>query len=279
MRLGGAVELPYKDPEEWVKIVKELRYSAVLAPVDHKSGTEERAAYKNAASEADLLIGEVGVWRNCLSTNDTERRNAMEYAKAQLDLADELHACCCVNIIGSASEIWDGFSEKNYSEDFYALAVDSVREIIDAVDPKNTFYTIEPMPWMVPDSPEAYLKLIKDVGREAFAVHLDFVNMINCPERYCRHIDFIGHCFDLLGPYIKSIHGKDVIMEQAYTTLIHETRPGGGVIDYRKILPMVERLGPDTPLFVEHLSGHDEYKLVSSFVRSKGEEAGILIKG
>jgi sugar phosphate isomerase/epimerase len=132
---------------------------------------------------------------------------------------------------------------------------------------------------MVPDSPEAYVKLIKDVGRDAFAVHLDFVNMINCPERYCRHIDFIGHCFDLLGPYIKSIHGKDVIMEQAYTTLIHETRPGGGVIDYRKILPMVERLGPDTPLFVEHLSGHDEYKLVSSFVRSKGEEAGILIKG
>ena len=42
-------------------------------------------------------------------------------------------------------EIWDGVYRDNYSEDTYALIVDSVREIIDDVKPKNTF-----MPWTMP---------------------------------------------------------------------------------------------------------------------------------
>lgn len=279
MRLGGGIEKPYQNPEEWVCYAKDLRYSAVLCPIDSKSDGATRQAYLKAAKEADLLIGEVGTWRNCLAKDEKVRRAAMDYAKAQLELADEMGANCCVNIIGSHSDTaWDGFSAENYTDDFYALAVDSVREIIDAVKPKNTFYSIEPMPWVLPDSPEQYLKLIKDVDRKEFAVHLDFVNMINCPERYCRSTEFIQHCFDLLGPYIKSIHGKDSIMEQAYTAIIHETMPGKGTLDYQKILAMVEKLGPDTPLFVEHLPDYETYRQAAGYVRSQAEAAGIVVK-
>ena len=279
MRLGGGIEKPYQNPEEWVRYAKDLRYSAVLCPIDSRSDGATRQAYLKAAKEADLLIGEVGVWRNCLAKDEKVRKAAMDYAKEQLALADEMGANCCVNIIGSHSETaWDGFSPENYTEDFYALAVDSVREIIDAVKPKNTFYSIEPMPWVLPDSPEQYLKLIQDVDRKEFAVHLDFVNMINCPERYCRSTEFVKRCFDLLGPYIKSIHGKDSIMEQAYTAIIHETMPGKGTLDYRKILAMVEKLGPDTPLFVEHLPDYETYRQAAAYVRSQAEAAGIFVK-
>lgn len=279
MRLGGAIEREYHNPEEWLKYVKELRYSAVLAPVDHTADKETVQDYVKCAKENDIIIGEVGVWRNCLSKNDEERKNAMEYAKAQLALAEEMGANCCVNIIGSRHEIWDSFDEENYDPAIYAMAVDGIREIIDAVNPKNTFYTIEPMPWMVPDSPEQYLKLIEDVDRAAFGVHLDFVNMINCPYRYVKSTDFIQHCFDLLGPHIKSIHGKDSIMERAYTTIIHETMPGKGTLDYTKILPMIEKLGPDMPMFVEHLPDFETYKAAADYVRSQGELAGVHIKG
>ena len=280
MRIGGGIEKPYHNPEEWVQYAKDLRYSAVLSPIDARSDTATRREYLKAAKEADLLIGEVGVWRNCLSKNDAERKAAMEYAKAQLALAEELGANCCVNIIGSWSETaWDGFCTENYGEDFHAMAVDSVREIIDAVKPKHTFYSIEPMPWMLPDSPEQYLKLIRDVDRPEFAVHLDFVNMINCPERYCKSAEFIEHCFSLLGPYIKSIHGKDSIMEQAYTAIIHETMPGKGTLDYKRILRLVEKLGPDTPLFVEHLPDYETYRQAAAYVRSQAEESGIIVKG
>ena len=279
MRIGGGIERAYHNPEEWVSLAKELRYSAVLCPIDSSSDEATRQAYLTAAREADLLIGEVGVWRNTLAKDEKVRKDALEYAKAQLALADEMQANCCVNIIGSHSNTaWDGFSAENYTKDFYALAVDSVREIIDAVKPKNTFYSIEPMPWVLPDSPEQYLKLIEDVDRPEFAVHLDFVNMINCPERYCRSTEFVQHCFTLLGPHIKSIHGKDSIMEQAYTTIIHETMPGKGTLDYPKILAMVEKLGPDTPLFVEHLPDFETYREAAAYVRSQAENAGIFVK-
>ncbi len=280
MRIGGGIEKAYHNPEEWVKFAKDLRYSAVLCPVDSSSDQATRREYLKAAREADLLIGEVGVWRNCLAKDEMTRKAAMDYAKAQLALADEMGANCCVNIIGSHSETaWDGFSAENYSDDFYALAVDSVREIIDAVKPKNTFYTIEPMPWVLPDSPEQYLKLIQDVDRKEFAVHLDFVNMINCPERFCKSTEFVKHCFDLLGPYIKSIHCKDSVMEQAYTAIIHETMPGKGTLDYKKILPLVENLGKDIPLFVEHLPDYETYRQAAAFVRAQAESVGILVKG
>lgn len=278
MRLGGGIERKYRNPEEWMMWVRKLGYSAVLSPIDCNADTTVRKDYLRVVRENNLIIGEVGVWKNCLSPDETERSSAMDYAKAQLSLADELSANCCVNIIGSRSEIWDSFAAENYDPYIYDLAVDSIREIIDAVKPSQTFYTIEPMPWMVPESPEEYLKLISDVDRKAFGVHLDYVNMINCPKRYVKSTDFISHCFQLLGPYIKSIHGKDVLMDRAYTTLIHEVKPGDGTLDYPKILRMVEKLGPDTTFFIEHLPDFDTYMETAHFIRLKAQEAGITIK-
>ena len=275
MRIGGAIEKPYSNPENWYELVKELGYRAVLAPIEYHASKEEKQSYIKCAKEHDLVIGEVGVWKNVIAIDHDERRAAMEYSKNQLELADELGANCCVNISGSRGEIWDGFYRENYAEDTYALIVDSIREIIDSVKPKHTFYTIETMPWMIPDSPDEYLRLIKDVDRKAFGVHLDFVNMINCPQRYLFCDEFIEECFTKLGPHIKSIHGKDVFMENAYTTVIRESMPGTGRINYQKVARICEALGPDTALFVEHLPDFDSYKKAAAYVREQAALAGV----
>ncbi|PKO16954.1 MAG: sugar phosphate isomerase/epimerase [Chloroflexi bacterium HGW-Chloroflexi-10] len=275
MRIGGAIERPYKSPEEWYQWVKELGYRAVLAPVDYRASKEEKQAYLQCVKQHDLVIGEVGAWKNSLALDDTQRHQAVEFCKNQLALADELSANCCVNITGSRGEIWDGFYQENYSKDTYALVVDSIRDIIDAVKPTRTFYTVESMPWMIPDSPDQYLQLIYDVDRKAFGVHLDFVNMINSPKRYLFCDAFIEECFTKLGPYIKSIHGKDVIMENAYTTLIHETMPGKGKVNYQQVARLCETLGPDATLFVEHLPDFESYKQASAYVREQAALAGV----
>lgn len=277
MRIGGSVVKPYNHPEEWYEQVKDLGYRAVISPIDCHATKEERQDYLNCIKEHDLVLGEVGVWKNCLATDETERTMAINYAKEQLALAEELGANCCVNISGSRGKIWDGFDALNYSKDTYAMVVDTTREIIDAVSPTRTFYSIEPMPWMVPDSPDEYLQLIKDIDRKAFAVHLDFVNMINCPKRYVFHEQFIAECFQKLAPYIKSIHGKDVLMMNEYTTIIKEVMPGKGVIDYKKIALLVEGLGKDTPIFVEHLPDHESYKEAASYVREQAKLAGVSV--
>ncbi|HEX3078380.1 MAG TPA: sugar phosphate isomerase/epimerase family protein [Lachnospiraceae bacterium] len=275
MRIGGAIEKPYNNPEEWYKLVRELGYRAVLAPVDYYASKEEKQAYVQCAQEHNIVIGEVGVWKNVISLDSGERKAAMEYCKNQLELADELGANCCVNITGSRGDIWDGFYRENYSKDTYELIVASIREIIDSVKPRRTFYTIETMPWMIPDSPDEYLRLIKDVDRKAFGVHLDFVNMINCPKRYLFCDEFIEECFTKLGPLIKSIHGKDVFMENAYTTVIRESMPGTGRVNYQKVSSLCESLGPDTTLFVEHLPDFESYKKAATYVREQAALAGV----
>jgi len=275
MRIGGGIEKAYENPEEWYALVSELGYRAVLSPVDYKAGTKERQAYLECVRTHDLVIGEVGAWKNTIASDRAERSAALEYCKNQLALADEMGANCCVNISGSRGEIWDGFYEENYSDDTWDLVVETVRNIIDAVKPVRTFYTIESMPWMIPDSPEQYLRLIEAVDRKAFGVHLDFVNMINCPKRWVFRDAFIEECFIKLGPYIKSVHGKDAYMEHTYSTVIHETMPGKGLINFGKVAMFCENLGPDTTLFIEHLDDFESYKQASCYVREQASLAGV----
>jgi len=277
MRLGGGVQRPYANPEEWLGLVRELNYSAVIAPINAAAGAAEIEAYKAIARDNDLLIGEVGVWRNVLALDDNEREAATAYAVAQLRLADELGANCCVNIAGARGAVWDGYYPDNYSEDVYAMIVDSVRGIIDAVKPKRAFYTLEPMPWMHPDSPEGYLRLIKDIDRAMFGVHLDYANMINSVERYHNSSAFIRHCFDLLGPHIKSVHAKDVSMGTGLPCQIREVPPGHGTVDYKLVLKLTQALGDDATLFIEHLDTHEDYMAAAAFVRGEAAAAGVVV--
>lgn len=277
MRIGGEIKKPYQNPEEWLARVKEAGYSAVLAPIGYDATAEEKKAYVDCARDNDIVIGEVGVWRNPISIDTKEAEQNKEYCKERLALAEELGANCCVNITGSRGEVWDGFYEENYVPYVYDLIVDTTREIIDSVNPTRTFYTLEPMPWMIPDSPEDYLKLIKDIDRKAFGVHMDYTNMINCPKRYLNRDAFIEAAFRTLGPYIKSIHAKDVIMEKAYPCVIREQMPGKGHIDFRKIVHLCEQLGTDTTVFVEHLNTHEEYIEASGFIRRMAEAEGIKV--
>lgn len=260
MRFGGNV-LHYTDPADWLRQVKEQGYTAVVCPVDNTASAELKAEYRKIILENDLLVGEVGAWSSPLATDEAERKAALEYCKNQLALADEFGANCCVNVSGARlAGNWSGCTAKNFTGDTYALIVDTVREIIDAVHPENTFYALEPMPWMYPDTPEIYLQLIKDIDRSHFGVHLDFCNMINDPQKYTHSSAYIRHMFAKLGPHIRSIHAKDVIMDGTFPCGIRECMPGKGSIDYNTVLRCAARLGKDIPVFVEHLDTMEELK-------------------
>ena len=270
MRLGGSVPKPYTTAEDWAADAKALGYATCTCPLPRHATEAEAEHLRQVAAAVDITLAEVGVWRNTLDTDDVKRRDNIAFAQEQLALAERLGANCCVNISGARGEQWDGWYVDNYAADTYALIVETTRAIIDAVKPTRTFFTIEPMPWMTPDSPEAYLQLIRDVDRPAFAVHMDFVNMINTPERFVLADRFIEHAFTSLAPYIKSVHIKDVSMDRAaMPVVLRECAPGKGMLQFRHVLDVIRRTLPqEMPVLLEHMQTMEEYAEARRYVAS-----------
>jgi sugar phosphate isomerase/epimerase len=278
IRLGGPVFKDNCEPEEWVKAHQELGYTAAYCPIDANASTELIHSFENAARKANLILAEVGAWSNPISTDDEKRKQAIAFVQAQLDLADRIGARCCVNIAGSRHpEQWDGPHPDNLSGHTFDLIVESVRQIIDAVKPKRSFFTLEPMPWIYPDSVESYLKLIKVIDRKTFAVHLDPVNMVNSPSRFFRNGDFIREMFNKLGPTIKSCHAKDITLMDGFPVHLQECRPGLGHLDYSIYLRELAKLPDSPPLMLEHLEKPEEYRNAAEYIRSIAQKQALSI--
>lgn len=277
MRFGGPILKPYSNPDEWLERVREMGYSAVYFPADHTAPDDLIQAYVQLARAHDLALPEVGAWSNPLSRDPGIAAAAFATCCRQLDLAERIGAGCCVNIAGSCSDIWDGPHADNYSEDTFALIVDTVRRIIDAVKPVRAAYTLELMPWMLPDSADTYLDLIKAIDRRQFAVHLDPVNIICSPRAFYANGNIIRECFDKLGPWIRSCHAKDIRLENQLTTHLNEAVPGEGNLDYRTYIACVNRLPGDVALMMEHISNHDEVSQGAAYIRRLAAELSILI--
>lgn len=248
-------------------------YRAAYCPLSGEEDQETIAAFAAEAARTDIVIAEVGAWSNPLSPDSVARQHALEKCQAGLELAERIGARCCVNIAGSRGEKWDGPHADDLTSETFDLIVDTVRAIIDAVKPRKAVYALETMPWMYPDSPEAYLRLIEAIDRPQFGVHLDPVNLINSPERYFHNARFIRHCFALLGPRIVGCHAKDIILRPNLTVHLDEVAPGQGGLDYKVFLQEVKRVGSGIPVMLEHLRTAEEYVVAANYVREI--EAGL----
>ena len=259
MRLGTSSPLAHVTPQEWAKQQVELGCGAVVFPVGSNEPEDKIDAYKKAADDSGLIIAEVGIWRNALSADPNERKINTDYCVEQLRLADHIGARCAVNVAGAFGPRWDGHYRANFTDEAWKQTVAMVREIIDRAEVKNTYFTLEPMPWMIPTGPKEYLKLIEMVDRDRFAIHLDAINMINSAERYFNTEEFLDECFELFGDRIKSCHIKDVHLKEEYTFRLEECAPGKGEFPLRYYAEKINELDSDMPVILEHLNTDEEY--------------------
>lgn len=274
MRLGGQVFIENKTPDNWGKALQQAGFRATTCPFDGKD-KEIMKAYLQTAKQLDIVIAEVGAWSNPISPDEQIRKQALEHCSEKLALAEEISARVCVNIAGSRSDAWDGPHEQNLTSDTFALIVDSIRKIIDSVKPKHTFYALEMMPWVYPDSADSYLKLFKAIDRPAFAVHFDPVNIINTPTDYYHNDELIKDFIRKLGPHIKNVHAKDILLQPKLTLHLDEVVPGQGNVNYRVLLQELHNLNNDIPVIIEHLTTNEQYTEAAAYIRSIADELQI----
>ncbi len=276
IRLGGPVFEKYDDPDLWIQLIKNQGYRAAYCPVDLSSDADLIKQYRITAERNDIVIAEVGAWCNPISPDDNTAQKAIEKCIASLVLADKLGARCCVNVSGSRNaNKWAGPHPENLTPGTFDLIVETTRKIIDAVKPTQTWFTLEAMPWAYPDSADSYLKLIKAVARNRFAVHLDPVNLVTSPQIIYANGKMIRETFQKLGQYIKSCHAKDIIIrEDTDLPQMEEVRPGLGILNYAVYLSELSKLN-DVPLMMEHLKSQEEYTKAASYIRSVGKSLSI----
>jgi sugar phosphate isomerase/epimerase len=277
IRLGGPIFLKSEDPREVAKEHRRLGYSAGYVPGFAKTSDPQMAReIEKAFAAENVVIAEVGAWKNILDPDPQKRRENLAYVIDRLALADMVNARCCVDIAGSYnSEIWYGPHPENLSQKFFDETVENCRKIIDEIKPKRTKFTIEMMGWNLPDSTDSYLKLIRAVDRPAFGVHLDPFNLVNSPTRFYRNAELIQDCFDKLGRWIVSCHAKDLAWNVGMNIHFVEVIPGRGKIDYQPYLKGLAALPVDAPLMLEHLSKAEEYEEGKRYILSEGRKAGV----
>ncbi|MBR3031888.1 MAG: sugar phosphate isomerase/epimerase [Clostridiales bacterium] len=267
MRLGLSTPLKHETAEEWAKNQSELGCRSVVFPLSSESPETSVDEYVSSAKAHDLLIAEVGIWRNAMDLDPEERSKNRDYCVAQLKLADRIGARCAVNVAGAVGPRWDGHYRENFTEETRSEIVKMVQEIIDRAEVTNTYFTLEPMPWMIPTGPEDYVRLIEEVNRDRFAVHMDIINMVNSADRYFRPEQFVDRCVELLGDRIRSCHIKDVHLKEEYTLQLQECAPGQGEFPLRYYVEKMHAIDPDMPVILEHLSSDREYIYFAGYLK------------
>lgn len=276
IRLGGPVFGAPEDPEELALAHRRLNYRAAYCPNVDLGQRDRIQAISKAFDKHGVVIAEVGRWVNLMDADPEKRKANFKFVTDGLALADEIGALCCVDIAGSFNPTsWFGPHPDNISPRFFDAAVENARKIIDAVKPRRAKFCYEMMGWALPDSPDSALKLVQAVDRDAFGVHLDPCNLINCPARFYDNTGLLNECFDKLGPYIVSCHAKDLTWEIEMNVHFKEVRPGAGSLDYRTLLTRLSQLPARPPLMLEHLPNAEEYDAARKHLLDLADKLGI----
>src|SRR5690242_18857522 len=102
IRLGGPIFLKSDDPAALAREHRRLGYSAAyVPPIASLKNPEGIKAIQKAYAAENVVIAEVGAWKNMLDPNAEKRKENLAYVTDRCALAEAVGARCCVDIAGS----------------------------------------------------------------------------------------------------------------------------------------------------------------------------------
>lgn len=278
MRLGGTVFYEGTDPEEYALAHVKKGFAAALCPdwlsLDKPAEIDE---FKRAMKKHDICIAEVGAWCNPLHPDKKEAEEKIQYMIKCLQLAEELEAVTCVNILGTKStKNWYAPTKAGYSKEFFDEIVSVSQRIIDAVKPVHTKLSFEMMPYYFLDSAQEYVRFLEAVDRKEAGVHLDICNTINHPRLLYQNEEHIRKTFETLRDKIVTLHLKDITLSpDTFTVEFKEVPIGTGDLAYETLMDSIKTLPPDTPAIIEHLQTEEQYDAATAAVVDFSEKVGM----
>src|SRR3954451_23493588 len=109
IRLGGPIFLQSEDLEALAREHRRLGYGAAYCPALRITDVDRIRAITKAYRAENVVIAEVGAWKNMLDPDAALRAQNLAYVTERCALAEAVEARCCVDIAGSYHpSVWYG---------------------------------------------------------------------------------------------------------------------------------------------------------------------------
>src|SRR6185312_13230038 len=102
IRLGGhGLPVSSDDPFAFARAHRAFGYGAAYCPEVTLDDSARLSAIEKAFAAEDVVLAEIGIWRNLITPDEAVRRAHLDYACERLAIADAVGARCAVTYIGS----------------------------------------------------------------------------------------------------------------------------------------------------------------------------------
>lgn len=141
----------------------------------------------------------------------------------------------------------------NYAPETEDRLVKSLKEIIATADDYGVDIILETHQTSTLNSAQTIRRVIERTESERVKVNLDPANFMTDLQTVFNPASTINELFDRLGPYIDTVHVKDVYVEDHFIVHISETVIGTGIMDLDTVLRRAYQAQPDGYVIIEHL--------------------------
>jgi sugar phosphate isomerase/epimerase len=280
---GGMGRSGNESFEEMVKKVRDGGYTSVAVGPDpwHDMKESELAEVRAALKKYDVVVYEVGGYRNMLHTVEEERQKNLKHLARCIEAAEKI-GCPMVGTISGSRDPQnlrvDNFAPHpdNWTEATWKLLISGVRQVLKDTAGCKAGLGMEAQVTTNQDTPKSHRRLMDDVGDPRLKVNLDPTNMVSLATYY-HTTELLNECFDLLGEDILGCHAKDTwIIPDQQTVHVQEVCPGRGVMDYETYLVRLSRMKWPRSLLPEHIPG-DQYIEAKAYIEKVAAKVGVKL--
>ncbi len=206
IRLGGhGLPIGSEDPYAFARAHRAFGYGAAYVPEVRLDDRDRLSAIEQAFAAENVVLAEIGIWRNLVSPDEAVRKANLAYAVSVSRLPTPWGP-------GARSAISARFrpaptmppAAENMSPEAFDASVETVRHILDAAKPKRARFGAR-NDAVLPAGQRRQL-CRADPRRGAADVRRAFrpVNLIMTPRVYFDNGALIRECFDKLGQWVVS---------------------------------------------------------------------------
>lgn len=141
----------------------------------------------------------------------------------------------------------------NYKLETEDRLVRSLREIVVVAEDYGVDIVLETHVTTTLNTPETIKRVIERTESKRVKINLDPCNFIGDLQTAFNLPPMIDHLFNVLSPYIATVHMKDFMLEDRFVVHITETVIGTGMMDFETILRRTHQVKPDAYVVIEHL--------------------------